>query len=220
MGYAYGFHLEVRSSGEWLVPEDLADYPVTFPIRRCGCFVDFDHRDYRATLFWGTNSIFPLRPGLPPDRSPRSAFTIYLDSLADGGAEQRLHWAPAEDLMIDLWDQSTFLLRSSVSARYVSLFGDGQQPFPYKELLIAGLPEDDFDRLIGYCRDSWITDAPIDPTHNWQLPRLLQVSPGQYVHVTWRETISSLMGKETASAFKGLARYGPWQDLRVITTWS
>src|SRR5262245_3032603 len=95
MGYAYAFHLEVRTAGEWLVPEDLTDYPVTFPIRRCGCFVDFDYRSHLAELFWGPKSLFPLRPGLPPDRSPRSAFMSYIDSLSEVGvAERRLHRGP------------------------------------------------------------------------------------------------------------------------------
>jgi hypothetical protein len=162
-----------------------------------------------------------MRPGPPPERSPRSAFFRWLDSFYDYETnEYRLHWAPAEDLMIDHWDQCTVLLRSYIPARYVPLFGNGRQPFPYKELLIAGLPDDELVRITVDRHTVSLTNEVLDPTHNWQLARLLQVSPKQYVDVTWQETISSLMGKELASAFKGLARYGPWQDLRVITKWS
>jgi hypothetical protein len=213
VGYAYSFHVEVRTPAGWTTDPRV-------PSER-GYFADIPSRSCRNELFWGRCSAFAMRPGPPPDRSAGSGLFRWLDGFYDYFRDEyRLHWIPASDLLIDLWDEATISLATNVPARFAHLFGDGQQSFPRAQLEDAGFDRDRLILLLDWRYHAWIAREPIDVVHDWRRQQQARANPDYLMNVTWKETITSLLGEQLANSFKGLAALGAWQDLRIITLYS
>jgi hypothetical protein len=155
-----------------------------------------------------------MRQGLPDDRRG-SPLLRYLDQFYDYARnEDGLCWLPYPELFIDCWDTDRVTIGAKVPARYALLFGDGNQEFPEAALLESGASEEELERLgTGW----WPAREPVDITFGKQRSRLAELPPDRLVEVTWRATIAEFIGERHAGLFKGLRRYGPDEDLRILS---
>jgi hypothetical protein len=208
----YHFYVETRGPEEWRVPTDFKTEIWTYDPR----FGEFAWaRPWRGwpELFFGASPLFPMRLG-PPDDRRGSPLLRHLDEYYDYSRnEECLCWLPYAELFADCWDTDFVTVESSVPARYALLFGDGQQRFPEEALLEAGASEKELEPLC-YGRP---TQMPVDSTFGRQRSRIAELPPYRSVEVTWRATIAEFIGEPHAGLFKGLTRYGPAEDLRILS---
>jgi hypothetical protein len=138
----------------------------------------------------------------------------HLDQFYDYGRnEDELCWLPYPESIIGCWDTDLVTVGVRVPARYALLFGDGLQRFPGAALLGAGASEEELERL----RGGRPASAPVDTAFGRQRSRIAGLPPDHPVEVTWRATIAELIGEPHAGLFKGLRRYGPDEDLRILS---
>ncbi len=215
MGTYLHFYVEARTAAGWGVPAGFRAEPWSLGCHEhLGQFAWLHPRDGAAGLFRGPRALFPLRRGRPADRAG-SAFFLHLDAYYDYDRdEEQLSWLPYEELFVDCWDRDTVLVAGPVPARHALLFGDGRGPFPAAELAAAGVAADAVEGL----RAGRLAEGPVDTAFGAFRFQLSRLPPEQPVDVTWAETIGAFLGEPCASAFKGLRRYGPDEDLRILAT--
>lgn len=208
------FYVERREPEGWGVPPDFAPEGWTFECDRpFGAFAWAPPRCGWLGLFFGSAPLFAMRPG-PPDDRRGSPLLRHLDPLYDYRRnEDGLSWIEYAELLIDCWDTDLVTVGGTVPVRYALLFGDGQQAFPGAALLGAGASEQEMERM----RGGRPVSAPLDVAFGRQRSRLGDLPPNQPVEVTWRATIAELIGEPHAGLFKGLRRYGPDEDLRILS---
>jgi hypothetical protein len=208
------FYVEHRAQEGWGVPPDFTPEPWTFACDRpFGAFAWAHPRCGWLDLFFGAAPLFPMRPG-PPDDRRGSPLLRHLDQRDEHGRnDDGLCWLPYPELLIASWDTELVTVGTSVPARYALLFGDGLQRFPSAALLAAGASQEELGRL----HDGRLASAPVDAAFGRQRSRIAALPPDRPVEVTWRATIAELIGEPHAGLFKGLRRYGPDEDLRVLS---
>jgi hypothetical protein len=208
------FYVERRKAAGWVVPPDFAPEPWTFDCDHSfGGFAWAHPRNGWTELFWGAEALFPMRPGPPEDRRG-SALLQYLDQFYDYGRDDgQLCWLPYSDLMINSWETEWVTVGAWVPARYALLFENGRQGFPWAALRGAGASEMELERL----RNGSLAPEPLDVAFGRQRFQIAKLAPERPVDVTWRATISEFIGEPHASVFKGLRRYGPDEDLRILS---
>ena len=205
------FYVERREPEGWVVPRDFVPEPWTFDCD--GSFGGFawvhPSRGWRE-LFFGADPLFPMRPG-PPDDRRGSPLLRHLDPLHE---DYQLCWLPYPELLIDCWDTELVAVAGSVAARHAPLFGDGTLTFPRAALLEAGASDRELDCLY-YAR---LVREPLDTACGRERHRIERLPPDCLVRVTWRATIAEFIGEPHPALFKGLRRYGPDEDLRILST--
>jgi hypothetical protein len=208
------FYVECRGPDGWGVPPDFEPEPWTFVCNRSYGEFAWAHPRYGwLRLFFGVDPLFPMRTG-PPDDRRGSPLLWDLDQFYDYDRdEDRLCWLPYPELVIDCWDTELVTVGAEVPARYALLFGDGQQRFPGAAIREAGASEEELDDL----RDGWPAREPVDVAFGRQRSRVARLPPERPIAVTWRATIAEFIGELHAGVFKGLRRYGPDEDLRILS---
>jgi hypothetical protein len=208
------FYVERRQPEGWGVPRDFAPEP-SLPFEcdhRFGAFAFVHPRRGWTDLFFGADRIFPMRPG-PPDDRRGSPLLQYLDLFYDYQRdEDQLGWILYPELLIDWWETESVTVAGSVPACHAPLFGDGTQAFPRAALVSAGASERELERL----DDARPVREPLDVAFGRERHRIAELPPDQLVQVTWRATVAELMGEAYAALFKGLRRYGPDEELRIL----
>lgn len=209
------FYIEHRTTDGWVVPQDFAPEPWTFKCDRpFGGFAWAHPRRGWLDLFWGMEALFPVRSGPPEDRRG-SALLQHLDHFYDYALnEDQLCWLPYPELAIDNWDTDLVTVGAEVPARQALLFGDGRQEFPSVALLEAGVSGEELERLQHNGR---LVHEPVDTTFGRERFHIAELPPNYSVMVTWHATITEFVGEPHAGLFKGLRRYGPDEDLRILS---
>jgi hypothetical protein len=208
------FYVERREPEGWVVPGDFAPDPgMAFECdRRFGAFAFVHPRRGWPDLFFGAHRIFPMRPGPPDDRRGSPLFQ-HLDLFYDYDRdEDQLGWIPYPELLIDCWDTESVTVAGSVPARRAPLFEDGTRPFPRAALRSAGATDRELERLA----DARPVREPLDVAFGRERHRIAELPPDELVQVTWRATVAELIGEPYVALFKGLRRYGPDEELRIL----
>jgi len=126
--------------------------------------------------------------------------------------EDQLGWIPYPELLIDCWDTESVTVAGSVPARRAPLFEDGTRPFPRAALRSAGATDRELERLA----DARPVREPLDVAFGRERHRIAELPPDELVQVTWRATVAELIGEPYVALFKGLRRYGPDEELRIL----
>jgi hypothetical protein len=164
-------------------------------------------------LFFGADAIFSMRPG-PPDDRRGSALLRYLDQFYDYERnEDRMCWLSYPALLIDCWDSEVVTVAANVQARHAILFGDGTQSFPRAALVTAGASDEELEVL----HKGRPVRAPVATAFGRQRNHIAGLSQDEPVEVTWRATITELVGGPYSILFKGLRQYGPDEELRILS---
>ena len=208
------FYVEQLRADGWSVPLGFEAEPWTFEhLRGLGGFAWAHPNRPWLKLFWGEDALFPMRLGAPEDRRGSALLQELERSYGHLIHEVDLCWMPYADLCVDCWDTDRLILRKQFPARYAILFGNGQQPFPRAELLAVRQSDLELRGL----EDGWLTTEPLDNTVGERRFRLGEI-PGHYqVEVTWTATIAEFIGEPQARVFQELGRYGPDEELRILS---
>lgn len=205
------FFVEMRASGEWIVPEEFIDRRD----RRLLWVRDFTWMKRWAPaswLFFGDDAAIPFRTGRP---QWTRASALYNTWFPEGYEDRELEvaWIPFEELMVDGWDESWLSVETRVPASAALLFGDGDQLFPEAALAAAGWSEDEIRRA----RDGHLAHAPIDRTNGRARHEVEASHAMRAFEVTWRETVAGVLRDWRVEAFRSLRQYGSDADLRVVS---
>jgi hypothetical protein len=154
-----------------------------------------------------------MRPGPPEDRQG-SALLQYLDRFYDYARdEDQVCWLGYPALVIDAWDTDLVTVEAKVPARYAVLYENGEQAFPEAALREAGATVKELKSL----HAGRLTGKPMEAAFGRQRFRVAGLPSDRPVPVTWRVSITEFIGERHAALFKGLRRYGPDEDLRILS---
>jgi hypothetical protein len=209
------FFIEKLGADGWGVPPGFEAEPWTFEDDRViGGFAWAHPGRPWLQLFWGEEALFPMRPGAP-EVQRGSALLRKLARECDNCLHHdvALCWIPYTDLCIDSWDTESLILRTQIPARHALLFENGQRRFPRDELLEAGLTARELDRL----ENGFLAEEAVDHTVGLQRFRLSETPAHYLVTVTWSATIAEFIGEPHARLFTELRRYGPDEELRILS---
>ena len=189
MGMDYYFCAERRIGDEWLPAHE-------------GDFTWLSRRSAGPWLFLG--GPFTMKAGRPPDENRSAFFRLHDESYT---TEAQTHWIGLDELMIEEWPHTRYIVQGQIAARHAGSFGDGRHAFP------------DFD---GELRVGAVDVEPINQLFGPAAHLRRTTKPDFLVPVTWSESVEALLGDRAFSAFsafRSLLELGPADELRVMMCW-
>ena len=204
MGLYFHFFVQQREANRWIVPKGFRNRLRGFR-EDIGYFVWFKH----APLFVGDDAVFGLDSSLPPSIED----TLLFQRLDYGFHEWYRGWIAFEDLLLDLWADSFVFIAGNVPPHLASVFADGAQPFPERQLADQGCTADEIASIRDGYRNQMV-DRPLFPGTGADGFR------GGWKRVTWKMSIADFLGDWRVSEFHKLREFGADRDLRIICTYS
>jgi hypothetical protein len=201
------FYVETVATGVWTRPDACAHLERAAAL---GEFTWLPRRAAGAALFFGKTARFPFRSGRPP-HTEASALFAYIDRGLDWD-ELDPRWVSFEELLVDSWDEPTLLVEARVPVTLAALFEDGEREFPEAALLARGCAEPMMHGL----RQGTLASQAIDRTFGKARHEVETAPTSAPLSVTWRDSVSKLLGADRAASFRNLRRYGKDAELRVI----
>lgn len=202
MGIYYHFYAQFRRDGEWVVP---AEYKETLDDsereRNLGYFAWFKASDSGfARVFAGESPIIPLSPELPEGIRSTELFKQYEWTWDEGYVG---HLGLGE-FMLDSWPDTYLHVSRHVETRLVSVFTDGNQPFPETRLRQVGVPEAEIHEMTWWRRG--IVDGPIRASRR----------RSEVTEVSWKESLAQIFSEQCYKPLLHLRNFGEDGDIRVI----